>query len=291
MRERSFAPDGPVLPRPGRPLMGVLIALLVIWLVFAVGINWGGASEGVFLLLCGNTERVLKGEVWRLVTAPFMHLPSGTPWHLLGTLLGLYFLAPSLEKAWGTGRFLRFLMIASLVGYVLQMLVELALPPHLAAKIVPLGYWFGAMPTLEAVAIAWALTFRGQTVRLMFIIPVTSGTLIAFVVATSTLYLLAGASSPSGLISPFGGMLTGFLLGGGTPSPLRRFWLKQRYARLERAAALEAQRERSHRRERVARSGLRVIEGGRSEADSEQPSTNGKSNGQNRVGPDGRLLN
>ena len=288
MRDRQEFSDGFGLPRPGRALKGVLIGLLLVWLVFAVGINWGGASEDVFLLLCGNTERVLGGQVWRVLTAPFMHLPS-TPWHVVSTLLGLYFLAPNLEQAWGGRRFLRFLLIACLAGYGMQMLFELVLPAPYANKIAPLGYWFGSVPALEAVAIAWALSFRGQTVRLMFVLPVSSTGLIVFVVAMSVLYLISATASPSGLIAPFGGMLVGWLLGGGTPSPLRRFWLKMRYKKLER----ETERERTSRRDRVVRSGLRVIEGGSrekpaDEGSSEPKNGNGKSGG---VGPDGRLLN
>jgi membrane associated rhomboid family serine protease len=291
MRDRPEFSEGLGLPRPGRALKAVLIGLLLIWLVFAVGINWGGASKELFLLFCGNTQRVLDGQVWRVFTAPLMHLWS-TPWHIAGTLLGLYFLAPNLEQAWGTKRFLRFLLVACLIGYALQMLLELLLPAEHAQKLVPLGYWFGAVPALEAVAIAWALSFRGQTVRLMFVLPVSSTGLIVFVVAMSVLYLISAAESPSGLISPFGGMLVGWLLGGGTPSPLRRFWLKVRYARLER----ESQRAKSARRERVVRSGLRVIEGGSREkpADPADPGSDEHKhggNGKSGVGPDGRLLN
>jgi hypothetical protein len=78
------------LPRPGRVLKVVMIAVLAIWLAFAIGINWAGAPETVFLLFCGNTERILSGEVFRLFTAPWMHMPSGTIGHVLSTLFGLY---------------------------------------------------------------------------------------------------------------------------------------------------------------------------------------------------------
>jgi membrane associated rhomboid family serine protease len=288
MRDRVDFSDGLGLPRPGRALKGVLIVLLLIWLVFAVGINWGGASEELFELFLGDTDLVLHGQLWRLLTAPLMHLPSGTPWHIVSTLLGLYFLAPSLEEAWGPQRFLRFLLLACVVGYALQMLFELLLPESQAHRIVPLGYWFGAVPALEAVAIAWALSFRGRVVRLMFVLPVSSGGLIVFVVAMSVLYLISATASPSGLISPFGGMLVGWLLGGSTPSPLRRFWLKLQYAKLERESA----RERSVRRDRVVRSGLRVIDGGSRDKPEAGSSDDGDDGGNGKSGgPNGPLLN
>ena len=259
--------------RPSRTLLGVMLTLLGLWLTFALALNWGGASRGLFDLLCGNTDRILHGEVWRLFTAPLVHEPQNTISHILYVLIGLLFLAPSLEQAWGGPRMLRFLALSALVAYVFQLLVELALPAALAAKLVG-PYWYGAMPVVEAVAIAWALSFRGQTVRLMLLIPVSSTGLIVFVVAVSAMTLLAGSATPSGLVSPFGGMLAGWLLGGGSPSPLRRAWLKLRLKQIERRVegALHA------RKDRVVRSKLRVIEGGKHDDEDDD-------------GPGGKLLN
>jgi membrane associated rhomboid family serine protease len=269
-------------PRPGRALKAVLFGLFAIWLLYAIGLNWLGLPQKAFEVMVGSTADVKAGQVWRLFTAPLVHLPFGDAgvWHILTTLMGLYFLAPELERTWGAARFLRFLLVAAVFAYGLQMLVELTLPETLARKLVG-EVWFGALPAVEAVAIAWALSFKGQVVRLMFVLPVSSRGLIIFVVATSVLYVVAGAQRTSGLIAPFGGMLVGWLLGGGSPSPLRRFWLKQRYKSLER----EAERSRGERRQRVARSGLRVIPGG-----GKAPTDGERKNGDSR-GPDGKLLN
>jgi membrane associated rhomboid family serine protease len=256
-------------PRPGKVLRAVLIGVFTVWLAFAVGLNWAGASEAVFYALCGNTERILHGEVWRLFTAPWLHMPVGTLSHVLSAMLGLYFLSPPLESRWGSARFARFLLVASLCAYGTQMLAELVLPGGLAARVAgDGGYFYGALPVVEAIAIAWALSFRGQTVRLFFVLPVTSTGLIVFVVATSLMYVVIAAQGPSGLVAPFGGMLAGWLFGGGSPSPFRRFWLKLRLAKLDAEAAKEAR----DRRRRAGKSGLRVISGGRdSDADPDKP--------------------
>lgn len=250
----------PSLPKPGRALWGVMIAIFAVWLMFSVALTWANVSPQVFQLFCGNTERILHGEVWRLFTAPLMHMPSVMG--LLFVLLGFYFLTPTLEQKWGGGRLLRFLIVSSIAGYLFQMGFDLVLPKTVAARVIP-EYWFSSTPALEAVAIAWALTFRGQTVRLMFVIPVTSTGLIVFVVAVSLLYLVTGEMTSSGLIAPFGGMLCGWLLGGSTPSPLRRAWLRLRMKRLER----EVSQQKQARTKRVASSGLRVIEGGNDDDD------------------------
>jgi len=75
-----------------------------------------------------------------------------------------------------------------------------------------------------------------------------------------------------GLISPFGGLAAGWLLGAGTPSPLRRVYLKYRYNQLQREA------ERDARARRAKQSKFSVIEGGR----------RGNGNGN---GPGGKYLN
>src|SRR5688500_1432119 len=143
------------LPRPGKVLKIVMLGLFGLWLTFALALNWGGASQELFLALCGSTERILNGEIWRLVTAPLMHVVGGTAWHLVGSLLGLYFLAPALEREFGPARFARFLALSAVVAYGLQMLIERLLPASVAGKLVA-EYWFGSLPVLEAIAIAWA---------------------------------------------------------------------------------------------------------------------------------------
>jgi membrane associated rhomboid family serine protease len=252
--------DGPSIgfPRPGRALTGVLIGLFAIWLFFALGINWGGSFASLFKTLSGNTALILQGEIWRLFTAAFLHAPSGTVWHIVFALLMLYMFGAQLEQEWGPKRFLKFLMGSAVFAYSFQVLVVIALPESIESSLVP-PFWFGSAPVISAVTIAWALTFRGRTINLMFVVPVTSRGLIVFVILIDVMYLVAQARVPEGLISPFGGMLAGWLFGASGPSPLRRVWLKLRLAQLD----AEARREADARKKRVARSGLQVLEGGR----------------------------
>jgi hypothetical protein len=97
-------------------------------------------------------------------------------------------------------------------------------------------------------------------------------------VGANVMYLIAAAQRLEGAISPFGGMLAGWLFGGGSPSPARKLWLKLQLARLD----AEARREGRARRQRAEHSHLRVIEGGRHEEDPERS---------DKRGPDGRWLN
>jgi hypothetical protein len=67
------------------------------------------------------------------------------------------------------------------------------------------------------------------------------------------------------------------LLGGSTPSPFRRLWLKLRLAQLD----AEARRDSERRKQRAQSSGLKVIEGGKKSGTGPDDPR----------GPDGRWLN
>ncbi len=243
------------LPHPGPALKAVLLGLLSIWLVFALAMNWAGVSQQTFVLLSAQTSEILAGEIWRLITAPLLHAPNSIG-HIISALLGLYFLGSSLEQKWGSKRFLSFLAWSAGLSYAVQTGLSVVFPATLSAKLMP-PVQFGALPAVEAVAIAWACSFRGQTVHLFFVLPISSRGLVLFVVGFSTLALIAGQTPPSGHLALFAGMGFGWLLGGNTPSPLRRMVLQWKLARLDR----EVEEERNRRQKRVARSGLRVIDG------------------------------
>ncbi|MBN2194138.1 MAG: rhomboid family intramembrane serine protease [Polyangiaceae bacterium] len=271
---------GSALPRPGPALRGLLIAVLAVWLCLALAINWGSDSiaafgEAAFGLGAGSTGAIAHGQLWRLVTASFLHNPQGLG-HVLLSLLGLYFLAPSLEQGWGARRFLLFLLAASVAGYGLQALALLLLPSFVTSRLVP-DLWFGSLPVVEAIAIAWATSFRNRVVQLFFVLPVSSRGLALFVVGASVLAVVAADMPPSGLVAPFGGMFAGYLLGG-EPMTIRRWWLSWQLRTHERQLLAMSQ----HRRHQARAAGFRVIEGGqgRSPVADEGPDSEPRSGGE-----------
>ncbi len=270
------------LQRPGNAVLGVMGALFFVWLMFAVAINWGGASQELFLLFCGDSERLLHGEVWRLFTAPWMHMPSGSVGHILWALVGLFFLTPELERRWGTRRLLRFLFLSGIIAYGFQFVMGLMLQGTSLARLAP-PIWFGAFPIIEAVAVAWALSFRDRQVRLMFVLPASANMLLYFVLGMSVLKVIADAQSPEGLLSPFGGMFAGWLLGASTPSPLRRAYLSLKLHKVEAQARRERRNRNGGDEKRSRGSHLRAIPGGKRDAES-MPE-------RGRKGPNGRWLN
>jgi membrane associated rhomboid family serine protease len=86
-------------------------------------------------------EGVWNGEVWRLLTAIFLH---ANPLHLILNLYGLYVLGPALETAVGTTRFLLIYFLSGIFGYV----VSLVFLHPLAATLGASGAIFGLMGAL-----------------------------------------------------------------------------------------------------------------------------------------------
>lgn len=248
-------------PRPSRPMLIVMVGLLSIWIVFAAGINWGGASVAVFVALAGNTEQIANGQIWRLVSAPLLHRPDSGAGvqHIAFALMGLYFLGTALEHAWGSSRLMRFLAITAVGSYFIQWLIAFALPPQWESRMVP-SIWYGTTPVIAALSIAFALSLRNQKILLFFVLPVGSRALVLATIGIGLLLLIADALGPSGHLAPFAGMGLGWAFGGATPSPARRLWLKFRMRRLD----AEVRRTSSTSRSRASRQHrFEVISGGR----------------------------
>ncbi len=244
-------------PRPSKPFFRFLAALFAVWVLFAIGQNWLGASPELFLSLTGNTAGLANGQLYRLFTAAFLHDPVGGAGvqHIVFALLGLTLLGAPLERAIGPRRLLRLLLITALFSYTVAFLIDLVLPASLSLRLMP-EHYFGSTPLLEAVAIAFALNLKDQKILLFFVLPIGSRGLIWATIGLSVLLVLANALGPSGHIAPFAGILAGWLFGGSSPSPLRRLYLKWRLARLDAEASQGARgsRERGH---------LQVLPGGK----------------------------
>jgi len=61
-------------------------------------------------------------QLWRLVTYQFLHDPNWIT-HIVFNMLGLYFLGPTLERYWGSRKFLIFYLSCGAAGGVLYLLL------------------------------------------------------------------------------------------------------------------------------------------------------------------------
>ncbi len=253
------SPFAQVTSRLGPGLKGVLATIAVVGLLEALLVNWVGLKEAWLLLAC-FPGKVLHGQVWRLLTAGVLTDISHPMW-LLFTLVGLYFLSPDLEKRWGTGRFLLFLALSTVLGNALAIVVDLVTPDSLALLHPPMLY--GASAALVGTAIAWGVHNREQQVLLFMILPVKGQTLIWITIGGCFLYLLY-----QGDVTGFGGVVTGLTMVG-EPSAMRRAYLRlklamlrSRYGGVPTAADIVRSKGPILRKARGDRPPLRVVQGG-----------------------------
>lgn len=93
----------------------VLLGVIAIFYVLAEAL--GGSTNTLTLLRAGANFRPLveQGELWRLVTANFLHIGI---WHLLINAYSLYAIGPMLERLYGTWKFLAVYVFAGITGAV-----------------------------------------------------------------------------------------------------------------------------------------------------------------------------
>lgn len=220
-------------PRPGRALKGLLLAIGGLGIATAVLVNYVPGGERVFLALACSTDAVTHGQVWRLFTAGLLTSPESLG-HLVFVLLGLYFLSPDLEQRWGAARFLRFFFTSLVVGFLLSIAVDMVAPPSAPAGFHP-RLMYGASAAIAAISVAWSRIHAQLRVNLFFFLPVTGKQLFWVTIGFCALGLIYPASMPEGVAAPFGGVITGLLLGG-TPSVARSLYLRVKLALLRRRA-------------------------------------------------------
>jgi membrane associated rhomboid family serine protease len=251
------------LPKPGRALKAVLVTVLVLGLYNAFVGAWVAPHFALFDLLACNFDLVRHGQVWRLLTSALLTSPADYS-HLVFTLLGLYFLAPDLERRWGAGRFLRFLGYSVVVGNLLVWAINEAAPPIAQARFHP-GEVYGASAAIAAIAVSWARDNADATVQMFFVVPMRGKWLFWITVGVSVLGLIYPTALPEGVVAPLGGIATGIVFGG-SPSPARSLYLRLKLAVLRRQSrtlsAADILAPKSTRKARPGAPPLRVVAGG-----------------------------
>jgi len=144
----------------GQSIVFILIGINVA--VFFLDAILGGAGPSVngeasrFLSL--SSSDVQPWKWFRLLTYGFAH---GSPWHLFGNMLGLFFFGRPAEMVYGSKKFLWMYLTAILAGGVVWMIGEQFLDR-------PSGV-LGASGGVAAVVILFCFHFPNQKVFLLFL--------------------------------------------------------------------------------------------------------------------------
>lgn len=164
--------------------VGMLLALMLVASV--------GASVDPHLLewTVLAPEQVKRGEIWRVVTWPFV---QGDVFALLFVGFMLWTLGQQLSYAWSERRF-----VTRFLGYTLGAGIGTTLLSFVfdSASTLHIGAW----PVVNALIVAWALLFPDRQVNIWGVLPVTGRTLALLVLGGTVL-----AAVMVGKLHGFGG--------------------------------------------------------------------------------------
>ncbi|PYN87508.1 MAG: hypothetical protein DMD87_13970 [Candidatus Rokuibacteriota bacterium] len=109
--------------RMGRVPPVTLLILALLAAIFVAEVRMGALDSRASIVAIGALvrERVVAGEYWRLLTAPWLH--GGTE-HLVGNGIALYILGMVCEAAFGRAQFVVLYVLSGLAGSIVSMLVS-----------------------------------------------------------------------------------------------------------------------------------------------------------------------
>jgi len=139
-------------------------------------------------------------QVWRLITYQFLHDPN-IFWHIFLNMLGLFFLGPTLERHWGSRRFLPFYLGCGVAGALFYMLLVGIgfLPP------IPM---VGASGAILGMLAACAILFP-HFVVFIFIFPVPIRIAAVGLTAVYFLFVVTKGANAGGHAAHLAGMAAG----------------------------------------------------------------------------------
>ena len=139
-------------------------------------------------------------QIWRLVTYQFLH---DNIWHILFNMLGLFFLGPTLERHWGSKRFLRFYIGCGIAGALFYIFLA-------AVNFLPTARMIGASGAILGMLAACAILFP-QFVVLIFFFPVPIRVAAVILIFIYVANLLTSGPNAGGDAAHLAGMAAGAL--------------------------------------------------------------------------------
>ncbi len=134
-----------------------------------------------------DTDKVMSGQVWRLVTSAFLHDRFGI-WHILMNMIVLIWFGRSLELHYGSREFLFFYIAAAIFSGIAFIVIQLATGAR--------GPAIGASGAIMALFCLFAMWNPGYTVNIYFFIPVPIIWLLVIYVLYDLYPLIQQISTP-----------------------------------------------------------------------------------------------
>jgi membrane associated rhomboid family serine protease len=158
---------------------------------------------GVFIYTWFELDATSLGRAlqpWRLVSYQFLHAPDYY-WHIFLNMLGLYFLGPTLERHWGSRKFLPFYLGCGVAGALFYLIL-------VAVGFLPAGEMVGASGSILGLLAACAILFP-QFIVFIFIFPVPIRIAAIGLTAVYFLIVITRGGNAGGNAAHLAGMAAG----------------------------------------------------------------------------------
>lgn len=163
-------------------------------------------------------------KLWQIFTSPFLEV------EFVGVLFQgfmLWMFLPSLERWWGTKRFLKFAAYTSVTGIVVGSITALLIPSVPNTQLIT-----GLDPLIYASIIAYGTLFANQPIRFFGVIPMTGRQLTIGITCFMLVMVVIGQNWAEGAAF-VSAMVVAWLLTNGNWTP--KIWLlKRKQKRLRR---------------------------------------------------------
>ena len=158
---------------------------------------------GVFIYAWFQLDATSIGfalQPWRLITYQFLHDPNFV-FHIFVNMLGLFFLGPTLERHWGSKRFLPFYLGCGIAGGLFYLFL-------VAVRFLTPGVMVGASGAILGMLAACAILFP-QFIVIIFIFPVPIRLAAIGLTAVYFLILITRGGNAGGHAAHLAGMAAG----------------------------------------------------------------------------------
>ena len=153
-------------------------------------------------------------QIWRLITYQFLHDPVRIS-HIIFNMLGLYFLGPTLERHWGSKRFIYFYLGCGVAGGLFYLFL-------VAINFLPIGTMIGASGAILGMLAACAILFP-HFIVFIFLFPVPIRVAAIAAAAFYVFLVVTKSANAGGDAAHLAGMVAGalYVLSGSWQTKLR----------------------------------------------------------------------
>jgi membrane associated rhomboid family serine protease len=190
------------LARQGQVWKTLIVVNVVLYILQLATAERGGVNGPVTRWLEIDTDAVLHGEVWRLLTGAFLH---ASDWqHIVFNMLILWWAGSEVEGIYGPREFLAFYLVAAVVASAVYVASDALAGGHSRA--------LGASGAVTAVLVVFALHYPTRQILLFFILPVPVLLMVVIYVIVDALGVIgARPGEHIAFTAHLGGAAFGFL--------------------------------------------------------------------------------